>query len=317
MTFTVSLNQVAPGTVSYNVFTEDATAVAPDDYTAINLTGQQIPAGQLSKTHSVTINGDASVENNETFVIKVRQPFGASVWDGYGTGQILNDDGPTLSVPDAGVVEGDSGTKVINVTVKLSQAAAGPVTYSIASSNGSAVAGSDYTAINLTNQVIPAGELQKVHPITVSSDTDDESNETFTVLVSNTVGATALDGSATANIYNDDGPTLTVGDATISEGNAGTKLLTFTVTLSVAQGSPVTYNIATSNLTATAGSDYVASSLVGESIPAGQLSRTFAVTLNGDTTAEANETFRVTLSNPTAGVSLLRPVATGTINTDD
>src|SRR6185503_4620180 len=94
MTFTVSLNQAAPGTVSYNVFTEDATAVAPTDYTAIDLTGQQIPAGQLSKTHSVTINGDASVENNETFVIKVRQPFGASVWDGYGTGQILNDDGP-------------------------------------------------------------------------------------------------------------------------------------------------------------------------------------------------------------------------------
>jgi len=317
MTFTVSLSQAAPGPVTYNIASTNGTAVAGSDFAALNLTGQVIPAGELTKTHTVLVNGDTALEDTEAFSLFVRQPTGASVWDGQGVGYILNDDSPALSVADVGTSEGNAGTKVLNVTVRLSQAATVPVSYTLTTSSGTAVDGSDFVAASLADQVIPAGQLTKVHQVVVNGDTDVEANESFNVTLSNPVGATLLDAQGLGFIYNDDGPTLTVGNAAISEGNAGTKLLTFTVNLSVAQGSPVTYNIATSNLTATAGSDYVASSLVDESIPAGQLSKTFAVTLNGDTTVEANETFRVTLSNPTAGVSLLRPVATGTINNDD
>jgi chitinase len=317
LTFTVSLTQAAPGPVTYNIATSNGTAAAGSDYVALNLTGQVIPAGELSKTHTVLVNGDTAIEDTEAFAINVRQPTGASVWDGQGIGYVLNDDSAALFVPDAGVVEGNSGTKVINVTVKLTEAAPGPVSYTLTTSNGSALAGSDYAALSLADQVIPAGQLQKVHQVVVNGDTDVEANESLNITLSNASGATVLDAKALGFIYNDDGPTLTVGDAAISEGQSGTKVLTFTVTLSQAQGTPVTYDIATSNLTATAGSDYVASARAGETIPAGQLSRTFAVTLNGDSTVEPNETFRVTLSNPTVGVSLLRPVATGTINNDD
>jgi len=42
----------------------------------------------------------------------------------------------------------------------------------------------------------------------------------------------------------------------------------------------VTYNIATTNGTATSAADYIASSLTGESIAAGATSKTFAVTIN-------------------------------------
>jgi hypothetical protein len=78
----------------------------------------------------------------------------------------------------------------------------------------------------------------------------------------------------------------------------------------------VTYDIATANGTATAGSDYVAHSLVGQSIPAGQLTKTFAVTINGDVTVEPNEYFVVNLTNA-AGASLFDPQANGFINNDD
>ena len=70
-------------------------------------------------------------------------------------------------------------------------------------------------------------------------------------------------------------------------------------------------------MTAAAGSDYVAKSLVGQSIPAGQLSKTFTVTINGDTTVEANETFRATLSSISAGATLFAFTGTGTITNDD
>jgi hypothetical protein len=154
--------------------------------------------------------------------------------------------------------------------------------------------------------------------VPVSGDATVEPNETFTVtLGANPLGATLYDRQGIATIYNDDGPTLSVNDVTIGEGNAGTKVATFTVTLSQVAAAPVTYNIATSNVTATAGSDYVAKSLVGESIPAGQLSKTFTVTINGDTAVEPNETFRVTLSNISGNATLFKFTGTGTITNDD
>jgi hypothetical protein len=203
------------------------------------------------------------------------------------------------------------------VTVQLSQAAATDVSFGIATQDVSSNS-CDYTGFNLSNQVIPAGQTSKVFQIPVSGDTTVEGNETFLVtLAPNPVGASLYDRQAIATIYNDDGPTLSVNDVAITEGNAGTKVATFTVTLSQAAAAPVTYNIATSNLTATAGSDYVAKSLVGETIPAGQTSRTFAVTLTGDTTVEANETYRVTLSNISSNATLFKFTGTGTISNDD
>ncbi|MGH8029754.1 MAG: Calx-beta domain-containing protein, partial [Arenimonas sp.] len=317
MTFTVSLSQVAPGPVTYNVSSLNGTALAGSDFVALNLVGQVIPQGQLSKTHSVTLNGDTAVEDTEAYFVNVRQPAGASVWDGQGVGYILNDDGPTLSVPDASVGEGASGTKVMTFTVALSQAATVPVTFSVATANTTATAGSDYTALNLTSQTIPAGQLTKTFQVTVNGDTAVEANESFTFTLGNPTGATLYDRQALGTIYNDDGPTLSINDVSISEGQSGTKVATFTATLSQVAGVPITYTAATSNLTATAGSDYVAKSLSGESIPAGQLSKTFTVTLNGDTTVEANETFRVTLSNISAGATLFKNIGNGTISNDD
>jgi len=331
MTFTVSLSKAAPGPVSYDIYTQGGDATAGVDYQALNLTNQVIPQGQLSKTHTVVINGDTAVEPTEVLLAYVRNPVGASVWDGQGTGYILNDDGPTLSILDASVAEGNSGTKVMTFNVALSQAAAGPVTFDVASANGvpagwygGATAGSDYTALNLTGQTIPAGQTSKTIQVTISGDTDVEPNETFTLTLSNPSGATLYDRQAIGFIYNDDGPTLSVSDATISEGNSGQKLMTFTVFLSEPNqgfGADEHFSVSTSNVTATAGSDYVATTITDAVIPQGQLAKTFTVPINGDTAVEGNETFRVTLSKPTPGLyenaTFFKYIGTGTITNDD
>jgi hypothetical protein len=77
----------------------------------------------------------------------------------------------------------------------------------------------------------------------------------------------------------------------------------------------VTVDYATANGTATAGSDYVATA-GNLSFPAGTTSRTFSVTVNGDTTNEPSETILVNLSNP-AGATLADAQAVGTITNDD
>mgnify|MGYP001766206197 CR=1 FL=1 len=109
---------------------------------------------------------------------------------------------------------------------------------------------------------------------------------------------------------------LTIANVSITEGNSGTKQATFTLRLSEPSKNAVTYNIATVNGTAISGVDYIAKSLSGQTIPAGSISKTFTVSINGDTTKEPNETFYVKVSN-VIGATLIQGQAVGTIVNDD
>jgi hypothetical protein len=110
-------------------------------------------------------------------------------------------------------------------------------------------------------------------------------------------------------------PALSILDVTVPEGNSGTSQATFTVTLSPAASVPVTVHYATSDGTATAGSDYVATS--GDlTFAIGQTVATFPVTINGDVTDEPDETFTVTLSDPVNAI-IDRGEGLGTITDDD
>jgi hypothetical protein len=110
-------------------------------------------------------------------------------------------------------------------------------------------------------------------------------------------------------------PALSIGAASGAEGNSGTSNLAFTVSLSNAATSPVTVRYATSDGTATAGSDYVGASGT-VTFAAGESFKTITVSVIGDTAVEANETFAMTLSNP-SGATLATASAQGTIVNDD
>lgn len=93
-TFTVSLSAPAPaGGITFDISTANNTATtANNDYVAKSLTSQTIPAGSSTYNFSVTVNGDAVVEPNETFFVNVTNVTGATVSDGQGLGTITNDD---------------------------------------------------------------------------------------------------------------------------------------------------------------------------------------------------------------------------------
>jgi hypothetical protein len=110
-------------------------------------------------------------------------------------------------------------------------------------------------------------------------------------------------------------PSLSIDDASVSEGQSGTRVASFAVRLSAAATSTVTVSLTTSNGTAQAGSDYV-SATGSLSFAPGQTARSFDVVVNGDTLREPDETFLVTLSNP-VNATLLDAQATGRILTDE
>jgi CSLREA domain-containing protein len=110
-------------------------------------------------------------------------------------------------------------------------------------------------------------------------------------------------------------PSLSIGDLNFSEGDAGTKVISFAVTLSTFSNLSVTADFATANNTASAPSDYVATSGTLTFSP-GQILRFVAVTINGDTVFEPDETFTVNLSNP-VNATINKVQATGTIENDE
>ncbi len=321
-TFTVTLSQATSVDVTFNVFTSNNTAAAGSDYVALSLSGQSIAAGQTSKTFAVTINGDTTVEADESYFFNVSSVANATVARGQAIGTIVNDDSavlPTLSINDVTVTEGNSGTSLATFTVSLSSLSASAVSFDIATANGTAAAGSDFVAIALTGQSIPAGQASKSFNITINGDTTVEPDETFSVNLSNPVNATISKAQGIGTILNDDVapvPTLSINDVTVTEGNSGTSLATFTVSLSAPSSNTVSFNVATANGTAAAGSDYVALPLSGQSMAPGTTSKSFSVTINGDTAVEPDETFTLNLSSP-VNATISKSAGLGTILNDD
>lgn len=112
-------------------------------------------------------------------------------------------------------------------------------------------------------------------------------------------------------------PNLTINDVNVVEGDVGTGTINFVVTLSApAPTGGVTFDITTADGTALAGSDYVANTITGQIIAAGNSTFTFNVGGNGDTLFENNETFFVNVSN-VVGAVLTDGQGLGTFINDD
>lgn len=316
-TFTVSLSAPATVGVSFNYGTADGTAtIANNDYAAASGSGS-IAIGGSSTTVSVTVNGDTAEELNETFVVNLSSVTGANATDAQGQGTIQNDDiVPHLSINDVSAAEGNSGTTTFNFQVTVTS---GSATFDIATADNTATeADSDYVANSATTQTVTAG-TPYTFSVTVNGDTTVESDETFYVNLSNvSAGVTVDDGQGLGTIQNDDTPTLSINDVTVTEGNSGTVTASFTVSLSApANPGGVSFDIATADGTATtADNDYVAHAIVSQTIAAGGSSFTFDVTVNGDTTFENTETFAVNVTNVT-GATLGDGSGQGTITNDD
>src|SRR5262245_51250795 len=207
-----------------------------------------------------------------------------------------------FSVSDVSIVEGSSGTHNAAVTVSLTGASnSGGMSVGYGTASGTARAGSDYLAVSGTLN-FPKGVTSKTILIPIAGDTAVESDETFFVNLINPKKATIADGQGAVSIVNDD-TRISVDNVWLSEGNSGTTSFTFTVSLSNAIGQPVTVSYSTADGTAVAGSDYVAKSGT-LTIPAGQMSGTITVLVNGDWMSEPDETFYLNLSTPTAGAIL-------------
>jgi CSLREA domain-containing protein len=319
LVFTVTRTGLTALPASFIAATADGTATAPSDYLAALAGSTTIAAGGATGTTTLiaTINGDAVVEANETFVINLTAPGNATISDNQGQGTITNDDTAgivlTQSAGSTDVTEGgatDSYTLVLtsqptnNVSIALNPGtqvtvATSPVVFTTMNWN---------TPQTVTVTAVDDAAVEGPHTGTIS----------HTVTSSDAVYNNFTVANVTANITDNDLPTLSINDVSITEGNSGTQVLNFTVTRTGTTPSAVGFNFTTADGTATTvDSDYVAASGTG-TIPSGgaTASTTVSVTINGDAIFENNESFLINLSAPTNAV-ISDAQGTGTITNDE
>jgi hypothetical protein len=230
------------------------------------------------------------------------------------TSDVAAQQSPSISVRDVIVVEGNSGTTQATLVVALSASSSQSVSFSFATSNGTATAGSDYAATSGTATFAP-GEVEKPIVVLVNGDTTDEAQETFFLDISNVQNATVSSNRGTGVIIDDDGPTISINDVSLTEGNSGLKAATFTLTLSGPSVEAIAVRAITTPGTATAATDYNSINSVIIFQP-GTVTRTLDVSIIGDTNLEPNETFSVNLTEP-FGTTISDGVGAGTILDDD
>ena len=225
--FTVTLSPAAAvqATVAYNDYMA-GTATSGTDYTAVPAGTLTFAPGETSKTVSVTVTGDAdATESDETIDLQlgIPTPSGFVIATGrlVGTGTIVDDDTPTLTIDSPRVAEGNSGTTEMTFTVTLSPASTGQVQVEWedqTSVTGTAEPGTDYTELDPRSGTLTfaAGETSKTITVQVQGDSTVEPDETVRVAISapnpsgtpirNADGAIAASAIGVGTITNDDAP---------------------------------------------------------------------------------------------------------------
>ncbi|MCW1956995.1 MAG: cellulase family glycosylhydrolase [Mycobacterium sp.] len=315
--FAVSLSKAATTPITVGYATANGTAKAGADYTAATGTVTFAP-GVTTQTIAVKVTGDTVVEPAETFTVTLSNPTGATLARTTATATISNDDiatpPPSSGNTVAYSVVNDWGTghtanmtltagssKLSNWTVEFDT----PATItSIWNGRITSHTGTHYVVSNMSyNGAVAAGRsttfgYQATPGAVGSAPTNIKVNG---VAIGTSTPPTA--------------PAISIADQSVTEGNGEHSHFIFTVTMDKASTTPVSVGYATSNGTATAGTDYVAGAGT-LTFGAGVTSQTVHVDVIGDTAVEPSETFKVTLSNA-SGATLARALATGTIVNDD
>ena len=311
------------GIVSVSYAAVDGSATNGSDYALAAGTLTWADGDTADKTISVLINNDTVTEFAETFAVQLSSISGGAVLTTAQTVVTITDDdlvtNGAIQFTDAVASVGEA-TSTITLNVGRAGGATGAVSVSYASAGGTATSGTDFTAATGTLNWADGDTALKTITVTITNDTDLESNETFSVTLSAPTGSAVLGqkSTQTVTIVDNDGP----GTVALSTNNLSVLESTGNVVLNVSRtvGSKgaISVSYTTNAGTATAGSDYTTTNGTLSWADADVADKTITVPVLDDTAAEGNEAFTVTLSAPTGGAVIgSNGTATITIRAND
>jgi hypothetical protein len=312
--FTVALSIPATRKITIDYATADGTAGSPSDYAGGSASFAFEP-GQTQKVISLPTVNDAIDEFDETFKLNLTKASVGTVKRGQGTATISDDDPPpSVTLNDLVFHEGDSGVKAVSVEVLLSGASGKTVTVNFATADGTASAGSDYSAVSGVITFAP-GQTRKLVSVNIVGDTAPEPDETVLITLSSPSNATLDRAQGVLTLLNDEAKVqFDVSEVSVTEGTAHSVTLNVTRTSDLSTPTSVSYD--TMPGTASDMSDYTAAYGTLRFAP-NESSKSITILITDDAWGEAAETFTVGLFDVTGGSIGARGSVTVRINSNE
>lgn len=316
-TFTVSRSAgLETSSVNYSVVHRSTSA---SDFTGATGGTLTFAEGETSRTITLAVVADRTVERAEAFEVVLSNPMGGTLGKRSAAGNIVNDDLAVIDIAAsrATQLEGNAGTTAFTFTVsRNSEVGDSAVQWRLAHATLDGTDANDFTGNTSGTVRFANGESQKTVTVLAKTDLVIESAEHFSIVLSDPTLGTLGTASALGTILNDDQAVIgiTALEASKTEGNSGTTPFTFTVSRSTSQGSAsVNYRV---GHVGTSASDFSGATAGTVHFAPGQTTQTLTLTAIGDRLVESTEHFKVLLSDPQGGL-LGTASADGRIANDD
>jgi Lipase/Putative Ig domain/Calx-beta domain/Peptidase M10 serralysin C terminal len=303
-TITLNRSNGSDGAISVTVTPTNGSAIAPNDYKNNPIT-VNFANGETSKTVTIPIINDTIYEPSETINLTLSNPTNGATLGTQKTSVLTildNDAKPgVIAFNSANYSVNENGTVIKAITLTRTNGSDGAVSVTVTPTNGSAIAPNDYKNNPITVN-FAKGETSKTVTIPIINDTIYELNETINLTLSNPTGGATLGTQKTSvlTIVDNDlanAPKINISNPTIVIEGLNPNAI-FAVNLSAASAYPITVNYSTANQTAITGTDYTTSNGT-ITFAANETSKTITVPILNDNLNESDETFTLTLSNPT------------------
>ena len=259
------------------------------------------------------VKDDALDEPDETFTVEIYDFENATASAKTRSTITIEDDDdpPSVSVGDATADEGSAVEFTVTLTAASGKTVTATWTASTTEGDDAKAAAADLGSTTTGTVTVTEGQTSAMITVATNEDTLNENDETFTLTLSSPTNATlATDPTATGTITDDDDlPSLSIADSSAAEGSA----MEFTVTLTPASGRTVTVGWGVDTSGTASDADLSGDTVGTVSIPQGETSVQFEVTLVADGTTEGDETFVVNLGSAT-NANISDNSATGTIS---
>lgn len=265
------------------------TGVIGTDYQVAGVT-LSIPPGTISGSFPISLLAKNTYNGNQSVALSLTALSHANIGARPTHTLTITDTMPAISISaPSKVIEGGS----VNFDITLSKASASDITVSYQTQNGSASSGVDFDSLSgiLT---IPSGQTSATLSVqTIDNATACQIERNFSLVLSSPSGASLSTATATTAIEENDYPSLTMSNISVTEGHSAN----LTATLSQVCPFDVQFSWETANGTALAGTDYYMGSgaLI---IPAGENNKTISIATIDDNLDQGNLSFVVNLSNP-------------------
>jgi len=295
-----------PVTVDYS--TSDGTATAGLDYTNVRGT-LSFPEGETRRSFVVSLIDDTEIEPDESVILNLANPTGTAELAAPPNAvlTIVSDDCMLgFSSASYSVNENVIGSNAV-ITVVRTGSTIGTVMVDFSTVPGTATPGADYVT-NSGTLIFGPGETNKTFTITIIDDNIQEGNETVTNILSHPRGPAVLGlaASTLTIVDNDFRPGVIVFSApSYAVAENGSNVIVTLLRTNGALG-VVSVQFTTGGGTATPGLDYMPQGgtvLFGNN----QTTQTLVIPIIDDTLVEGDETFGVTIYNPSGGVTIAGP----------